>query len=139
MSGLREQVDTFCKNATNLQSQLGKLKDQVDTLKNKLSAKSAKKTAKAPKVEKANFPKVLKSVHEHKMNELKKKIEDLKNAHKTMKAAVTTPKAPRAPRAPAEPMMPAPSAAVPVAAPSLTPMAPTTKGGRTRRRYTMRW
>lgn len=135
MSGLREQVDTFCKNATTLQSQLGKLKDQVDTLKQKLSTKSAKKTAKAPKVPKA--PSVLKSVHENKIQELKQKIEELKAAHKTLKA----PRAPRAPKTPAvaEPMLPAPSAAVPIAAPSLAPMAPSTKGGRTRRRYTTRW
>jgi hypothetical protein len=130
---LKEHVDRFCKDTTNLHSQVGKLKDQVDALKNKLKGK----TAKAPKVEKAKFPKVLKSVHEHKVNELKKKIEDLKAAHKTMKA----PRAPRAPKAPkpiAEPMMPAPSASVPIAAPSLAPMAPGTKGGRTRRRV-MRW
>ena len=128
---LKEHVDRFCKDTTNLHSQVGKLKDQVDALKNKLKGK----TAKAPKVEKAKFPKVLKSVHENKVNELKKKIEDLKAAHKTMKA----PRAPRAPKAPkpiAEPMMP--SASVPIAAPSLAPMAPGTKGGRTRRRV-MRW
>jgi phage shock protein A len=131
---LKEHVDRFCKDTTNLHSQVGKLKDQVDALKIKLKGK----TVKAPKVEKAKFPKVLKSVHEHKVNELKKKIEDLKAAHKTMKA----PRAPRAPKAPkpiAEPMMPAPSASVPIAAPSLAPMAPGTKGGRTRRRPTMRW
>jgi len=133
MSGLREQVDTFCKNATTLQSQLGKLKDQVDTLKHKLSAK---KTAKEPKEPKE--PKVLKSVHDSKIKHLKYKIEELKAAHNTLKAP-RAPRAPKAPKTPAEPMLPAPSAAVPIAAPSLAPMAPSTKGGRTRRRYTTRW
>jgi phage shock protein A len=131
---LKEHVDRFCKETTNLHSQVGKLKDQVDALKIKLKGTSLKKTVKAPKAPKA--PSILKSVHENKVNELKKKIEDLKAAHKTMKA----PRAPRAPKAPkpiAEPMMP--SASVPIAAPSLAPMAPGTKGGRTRRRPTMRW
>ena len=127
---LKEQVDRFCKDTTNLHSQVGKLKDQVDALKNKLKGTTAKKTVKAPKA-----PSVLKSVHDSKIQHLKYKIEELKAAHKTVKA----PRAPRAPKAPkpvvqAEPMMPAP-------APSLAPATPGGNRYKTLRkmRSTMRW
>jgi phage shock protein A len=130
---LKQQVERFCKDTTNLHSQVGKLKDQVDALKSKLKTKSTQKTAKAPKPPKE--PKVLKSVHDTKIRELKLKIEELKSAHKTVKA----PRAPRAPKAPktpalAEPMLPAPVKTIqsPVAAPSFSPSGPV--GGKTRRR-----
>lgn len=127
---LKEQVDRFCKDTTNLHSQVGKLKDQVDALKSKLKGTTVKKTVKAPKAPKA--PSVLKSVHDTKVQQLKQKIEELKAAHKTVKA-------PRAPKAPkpvvqAEPMMPAP-------APSLAPATPGGNRYKTLRkmRSTMRW
>jgi hypothetical protein len=128
MSTLRQKVDQFCVAAgTTNASSLRIAKLEEDLKKAKEDLKTYKKDVKFQKEQTRKAAK--KAAPKPKTQRVK--MTDEEKAQR------------RRERAAAKQLAPAPTAAVPIAAPSLAPMAPTTRGGRgkTRRmkRPTMRW
>jgi hypothetical protein len=130
MSTLRQKVDQFCvaMGTTNASSlRIAKLEEDLKKAKEDL--KTYKKDVKFQKEQTRKAAKAAKAAPKAKTQRVK--MTDEEKAQR------------RRDRAAAKQLAPAPTAAVPVAAPSLAPMAPITKVGRgkTRRtkRPTMRW
>ena len=141
MPTLRQKVDHFCKDSGAKVDVSDKLRVQVKDLKEQLKKakdehkkhiKEMKKTAKVKAEPKAKTKRV--------------KMTDEEKGQRKREKAVTKELVTAQNRrgvAPGEPMMPAPTAMVPVPAPSLAPASPMVRGGRAtrrvRRRPVLRW